>query len=178
MCIHERAWSNRIAAAEFMGESINNISINEKQKILSVAMKEAIDSSVPLAPKKIGGRVVYDRDPILKSMSEWRKKLWRTFTNTSAGDATRRAAFFRRKVVFKAMKKRIKELNSARIDRIAEELEASSGNGSNRAMYEYARLMKKKQFIRFSIVDKNGFEQVNSENILGPLREYYQAKFN
>jgi len=178
MCIHERAWKNRTAAAEFMGESINNISINEKQKILSVAMKEAIDSSVPLAPKKIGGRVVYDRDPILKSMSEWRKKLWRTFTNSSAGDATRRAAFFRRKVVFKAMKKRIKELNSARIDRIAEELEASSGNGSNRAMYEYARLMKKKQFIRFSIVDKNGFEQVNSENILGPLREYYQAKFN
>ena len=176
--IHERACRNRIAAAEFIGEPITSISLNEKQNILSASMKEAIECSVPLAPKKVGGRVVYDRDPILKSMSEWRKKLWRTFINTSVADATRRAAYIRRKVVFKAMRQRIKDLNSARIDQIATELEANSGNGGNRAMYEYARLMKKKQFVRFSIIDKDGYEQVNPDNVLGPLREYYQAKFN
>ena len=173
--IHERAYRNRAAAAAFMGESL---SINEKQNLLCASMKEAIDSSVPLAPKKVGGRVIYNRDPILKSMSEWRKKLWRTYTNSKSTDETKRAAYYRRKIVFKAMRERIKELNSARIDIIATELEANSGNSGNRAMYEYARLMQKKQFTRFSIIDKDGFEQVNPDNILGPLREYYQAKFN
>lgn len=167
--------TNIAAAAEFLGESI---SADDKLYVLGASMKTAIEKSVPLAPKKVGGRVIYNQDPKLKAMSVWRKKLWKTYINSRSSDETKKATYMRRKVIFKEMKKRIKELNTERINRIAEELEANSARGGNRAMYEYARMLKKKVFIRFSIIDNEGFEQFNPANILPLLRDHYEAKFN
>ena len=172
--IHER-YINRVAAAEFMGE--RNIPIDDKFNILGEALKASIKQSVPLAPKKVGGRIVYINDATLKQMSERREKLWHKY-RTSKIYTEKEAAFNERKLIFRAMKKRIKELNSDRINVIATELERNSANGGNRAMYEYARLMKKKEFIRFSIIDNNGYEQFSPEIILPILRDYYVEKFN
>ena len=145
--------------------------------ILGESMKKAIEATVPLAPKKVGARIIYDQDPKLKSMSEWRKKLWRRWRDPRVAEATRQASYSRRKEVFKAMRDRVRELNTIRMEHIASELEASSGNGGNRATFEYARMLSKKKFVRFSIII-DGFEDTNPLNILEPLRAFNLEKFN
>ena len=111
-------------------------------------------------------------------MSDKRARLWRTFTNSKLSADTRQKAYHNRKKLLKAIRERIRNLNNNRVNAIAEELEANSRGGGNKLMYEYARLMQKKENRRFSIIDKEGYEHFNPDTALDLLRQFYVNKFN
>jgi exonuclease III len=89
-------YKNAVAANEYINGPAN-ISIADNQDSIKHILSDAIQSSVPIAPKKVGGRIVYCDDIQLKKMSDKRAKLWKTFTNSKLSANIRQKAYNERK---------------------------------------------------------------------------------
>ena len=151
-----RKAANNMAANEFMRsyreiaeeeeeeEEEKRPSMNEEHNMEIEAMKEAIEQIVPDAPRIVGGRIIYDKDPELKRLSKMRQKLWQTFKNQRSTEAKRKRAVKERKEIIKKMRSRIRQLNDERYNNIADEIESHDRAGSNKSVYEFTRIMTKK----------------------------------
>ena len=105
------------------------------------AVKEAAAAVLPPADRRIQGRVRYMSDHILKELSSRQRRLTVKIYGKSMRTADQIADLkARRKEIFKEMRTRMKNLYIKKMDQMAEDI---SQGGTTRAVYEYARYMKK-----------------------------------
>ena len=131
---------------------------------------------VPIAPRKINGKIVYSHDQRMRKLSKKKTALWQTFRSTPLRRANRRAHLKEQLVeVRKQMRRRIVQLNSERVQTIAAELEKNSGN---RQMYEYARIMQKREYRPPYFRDNEGFMESDPAKIEPMVTETYTRFFN
>jgi len=148
----------------------------ERYANLKRALEEAVAEKVPWAPKKVNGKVVYDRDAQLQRLSRENARLWQLYRRTPVAKAQRRANInTRRSRVRHKIRTRIRQLNSEKVNKIAAELEKNRGN---RQMYEYARIMQKRNYKPLKLRDAEGFMQSDSRKLIGPVTAFYDSFFN
>ena len=181
-----RKAANNMAANEFMRsyreiaeeeEEDKRPSMNEEHNMEIEAMKEAIEQIVPDAPRIVGGRIIYDKDPELKKLSKMRQKLWQTFKNQRATETKRKRAVKERKEIIKKMRSRIRQLNDERYNNIADEIESHDRAGSNKSVYEFTRIMTKKAPMRIIVEDEDGFLTTGPMNLMKAGTKHYMNKF-
>lgn len=151
--------------------------MNEEQYMETEAMKEAIEQIVPDAPRIVGGRIIYDKDPELKRLSKIRQKLWQTFKNQRSTEAKRKRAVKERKEIVKKMRSRIRQLNDDRYNNIADEIESHDRAGTNKSVYEFTRMMTKRIPMKLIIEDEDGFLSTGPMNLLKAGTKHYMSKF-
>lgn len=156
---------------------IQEPSMNEEHQMETEAMKEAIEKIVPDAPRIVGGRIIYDKDPELKRLSKRRQKLWQTFKNQRSTGAKRQRAVKERKEIIKLMRSRIRQLNDERYNNIADEIESHDRAGTNKSVYEFTRIMTKKKPIKLTVEDEDGFLTTGPMNLMKGGTKHYMSKF-
>jgi len=185
-----RKTANHMAANEFMRsmretiedgeepeERGNGPNMNEEHNMEVEAMQEAIKQIVPDAPRIVGGRIIYDKDPELQKLSKKRQKLWQTFKNQKSSKAKRQRALKERKEIIKKMRSRIRQLNDDRYNSIADEIESHDRAGSNKTVYEFTRLLTKKKPMKLIVEDEDGFLTTGPINLLKAGTKHYMNKF-
>jgi hypothetical protein len=148
----------------------------ERYSDLKQALEQAVAERVPIAPRKINGKIVYSHDQRMRKLSKKKTALWQTFRSTPLRRANRRAHLKEQLAeVRKQMRRRIVQLNSERVQTIAAELEKNSGN---RQMYEYARIMQKREYRPPYFRDNEGFMESDPAKIEPMVTETYTRFFN
>ena len=140
------------------------------KKILSRAARETL----PEAPTKISGYVKYSSDTILLELSEKQRRLSaRIYHKASKRNASKVAKLRKkRNEIFKAIKRRRRDLARQHVVGLAEGLERSS---SAREAHEFARILKKNTTQRLVIIDADGSEIRKARLQLREVTKFYET---
>jgi len=147
----------------------------ERYESLKIALAEAVIEKVPLAPKKLNGKIVYSDDVRMEDLSKQNATLWQRIRSAKAGSLRQAHLRELRKQVQKQLRQRIRQLNTERIEQIAGELEKNRGN---RQMYEYARIMQKRVYKPLNLTDDEGFMESDAPKLIPMVSNFYEKFFN
>lgn len=147
----------------------------ERYECLKIALAEAVAEKVPLAPKKLNGKIVFSDDACMLQLTKQNGTLWQRIRSAKSGSPRQAHLRKQRKQVQTLIRKRIRQLNTQKIEQLAVELEKNSGN---RMMYEYARIMQKKVYKPLNLIDDEGFMESDAPTLLPMVSAFYQNFFN
>ena len=175
----ENTVREKVQAAALIAAQINpdrERTPSERYENLKNALTEAVAEKVPLAPKKLNGKIVYEHDARMQHLTKRHATLWQRFRSTplrahKKRDKIRRDRLFIRQCI----RKRIRQLNSERVQKIAAELEKNRGN---RQMYEYARIMQKRVYRPLNLLDAEGFLESDPVKLIPTITGFYEGFFN
>ena len=172
----EKAVSHKVQAAAhayaFLGYEPDP---SERYNNLKTALVEAVAEKVPLAPKKLNGKIVYADDARMQQLTKRSATLWQRIRSTKPGRAKRTRLKEERMAIRHQIRQRKRQLNSERIQKIAGELEKNKGN---RQMYEYARIMQKNVYKPLNLQDSEGFLESDPPKLIPMVTEFYEKFFN
>jgi len=147
----------------------------ERYESLAKALAEAVAEKVPLAPKKLNGKIVYADDARMKQLTKQHATLWQRIRSAKPGSVRQGNLKAARMRIRHQIRQRIRWLNSERIQKIAGELEKNKGNSQ---MYEYARIMQKREYKPLNLRDAEGFMESDPPKLLPIVTEFYEEFFN
>ena len=149
---------------------------SERYENLKTALAEAVAEKVPLAPKKLNGKIVYQDDARMQQLTKKHATLWQRFRSQPLRAHIKRDKIKRERLVIRQqIRSRIRQLNSERIQKIAAELEKNRGN---RQMYEYARIMQKRVYKPLNLRDAEGFMESDPLKLIPTVTDFYERFFN
>jgi len=154
------------------------MSTTERYEVIKNSMLKAANDTLPLAPKKINGKVKYVADQVIIKLSHRQRELTKAIYNK--GSKKRNPEKLRklkraRNKTFKQLRKRQQELDEERLNRLATELESSKGT---RASYEFARIMSKNKSQSFTLYDSNKNKICKDSEILEAVKNHYEIFFS
>jgi hypothetical protein len=151
--------------------------LNSHYDVLTATILSAASDTVPPAPSKLSMKICYSADPKLVDLKVRHARLRRRLMNKSVNQPSLRAARKHRSWLNKQIKKRIRELQNARVMLMVTELEK---NRSNARGFAAARILKKTSSTspNLRIKDNNGTTCSNPTQLIGMIDEWYMQFYN
>ena len=158
--------------------NINNLphitNLAESDSNLTEIILTAAKNTIPKAPILLDGKIKYYHDAAIVRMSEKRKILHINIKRSNNLHHIRLLSK-KRQAIDKKLKKRLKQIQNNRISQLADDLEA---NRSNSRCFMVQRLLKKKQFQQFNLVDNEGITCSSPNEQLPLITNFYKTFYN
>ena len=164
-------------AQRLAAEKLETATAEEHYETIKKILNEAMTETLPPAPTKINGRVHYSTDPVLLELSIKQQRLTKSIYRRAdnRNDGKRQRLKKKRNKIFKAIRKRIQDLERLHLENQAKELEESIGA---RAMYESVRVMQKNRSRNFKLHGNDGNVIKKVRTQLKKVTGHYRALFN
>ena len=146
-----------------------------RENIINEACETAAKESLPLAPTKQNGKLVFHHDVELKRLSKRQMHLRKILISKKNMSASARRQMVKlRRETQKLVRKRLHQLTQNHYAALATELEA---NNLNQRSYEINRILQRKSS-GLQLQDEEGKMQYNPHILIRLLRNWYESFFN